>query len=140
MKTTFVAIAAAAALAGCAINQTVKPVAASGITNLCVKNNPQVMMSDFVKELRSQVEAKGIRTSLYDGERPAGCKHHMEYTANWRWDMAMYLVFADLRVHEDGLLVGQATYDALGGGLNFSKFGPTADKVRPLVNQLFPGK
>ena len=139
MKTKSIAAAAAAALvAGCAITQTVKPVAATGITSICVKNNPQVMMSDFPKELRAQVESKGIKTSTFDGEKPGSCKHHMEYTANWRWDMAMYLVFADLRVYEDGLLVGQATYDAHGGGANFSKFGKTAEKLQPLVDQLFP--
>ena len=137
MKTTLVALGAATLLAGCAITQTVKPVAATGINTLCVKNNTAVMMGEFNKELRTQVEAKGIKTTAFDGDRPAGCKHHMEYTANWRWDMAMYLVFADLRVYEDGLLIGQATYDAHGGGANFSKFGATADKIRPLVDQLF---
>ena len=138
MNVKSIAVTAAAALvAGCAITQSVKPVAATGITSICVKNNPQVMMADFPKELRSQVEARGIKTSSFDGNKPAGCRHHMEYTANWRWDMAMYLAFADLRVYEDGLLVGQATYDALGGGANFGKFGKTSEKLQPLVEQLF---
>lgn len=134
------AAVAALALSGCAITQTVKPVAASGISQICVKNNPQVMMKEFVNELRSQVESKGLKTSLFDGERPAGCKHHLEYTANWRWDMAMYLVFADVRVYEDGLLVGQGTYDAHGGGANMAKFGPTAEKLRTIVDPLFAKK
>jgi hypothetical protein len=142
MKTpSFVAaLAAASLLAGCAITQTVKPVSVTGITEVCVKNNPQVMMSDYLKELRSQVEAKGIKTSVFDGERPGRCKHHLEYTANWRWDLAMYLVFADLRVYEEGLLIGQATYDAHGGGASFNKFGKTAEKLKPLVDELFAKK
>jgi hypothetical protein len=127
----------AAFLAGCAINQSVKPVGATAMAEVCIKNNPAVMMADFLKELRSQLEAKGIRTSTFDGERPDRCRHHLEYTANWRWDFAMYMAFADLRVHEDGLLVGQATYDALGGGMNLGKFGSTSEKMKRLVEPLF---
>jgi hypothetical protein len=136
----FIAGASALVLAGCAINQNVRPVAVTGITQVCIKANPQVMMDDFVKELRSQIEARGVRTSVYDGERPTSCRHHVEYTANWRWDLAMYLAFAKLDVYEDNLLVGQATYDALGGGFRLDKFGPTAEKLRVLVDQLFPKK
>jgi hypothetical protein len=43
-------------------------------------------------------------------------------------------------VLEDGLLVGQATYDSLAGPFNLAKFGTTADKLRPLVDQLFAKK
>jgi hypothetical protein len=135
-----VALLAASAIAGCAITQTVKPVTASGMSQICVKNNPQVMMKEFANELRAQVERKGYKATTFDGERPSGCRHHMEYTANWRWDMAMYLVFADLRVYEDGLLVGQATYDAHGGGANMSKFGATSEKLQRLVDELFAKK
>lgn len=135
-----VAVASALTLAGCAITQSVKPVAASGLSEICIKNNPQVMMKDFPKELQAQIERKGIKTSTYDGEKPAACRHHLEFTANWRWDLAMYLVFADLRVYEGGLMVGQATYDAHGGGASFSKFGSTSEKLGPLVDQLFARK
>jgi hypothetical protein len=134
------ALAAAAIVSGCAITQQVRPVATAGISEICIRNNPDVMMKEFPKELRAQVETKGLKTSTFDGERPAGCKHHLEYTANWRWDLAMYLVFADLRVYENGLLVGQATYDAHGGGANFGKFGATAEKLKPLVDELFARK
>ena len=136
MKSALIASVAAVALGGCAITQNVKPVAATGITDLCVKNNPQVMMDGFVKELRGQIEKKGIRTTQFDGERPASCRYHLEYTANWRWDMAMYLVFAQVSVYDGGLMVGQATYDAHGGGLRPDKWGPTSDKLAGLLNEL----
>jgi hypothetical protein len=136
IQASIAAIAVALALGGCAINQTVKPVAATGITDLCIKNNPAVQMDGFLKELREQIQAKGIRTTTYDGERPASCKHSLDYTANWRWDLAMYLVFAQVNVYENGLLVGQATYDAHSGGFRMDKWGPTADKLRVLLDQL----
>ncbi|MDQ3027710.1 MAG: Sbal_3080 family lipoprotein [Pseudomonadota bacterium] len=137
IRTCFVLLSLAAVAGGCAITQTVKPVSATGITEICVKNNPQVIMADFSKELRSQIEKKGIRTTAYDGERPAVCRHHLEYTANWRWDMAMYLVFAEVSVYESGLLVGQATYDAHSGGGRLDKFGATGEKLRGMLDPLF---
>lgn len=142
MKLTHLAIAALAAtaltLTGCAITQNVRPVTTAQIPMLCIKKNPAVMMSEFVTELESQVRAKGIQTRTYEGDAsPAGCKHRLEYTANWRWDLAMYLVFADLRVYEDDLLIGQANYDARAGGARMDKFGATATKLKGLVDELF---
>jgi hypothetical protein len=135
-RSRVLALAAIAVLAGCAITQTVKPVRTAGITSLCIKKNPQVQMDGFVQELRAQIEKKGIRTTMFEGDRPATCRHHVEYTANWRWDLAMYLVFAQISVHDDGLLIGQATYDAHGGGGRPDKFGPTAEKLRALLDAL----
>ena len=132
--------AALSILEGCAITQTIRPVAAGRISEICIQENPSVLMKAFPRELRSQIERKGIRTSTYTGDKPLACRHHLEYTANWRWDWAMYLAYADLRVYEDGLLVGQATYDALGGGANYGKFGSTSAKLKPLVDELFARK
>jgi hypothetical protein len=122
---------------GCAITQNVRPVTASDIAFVCIKRNPEVLMTDFVTELKSQVEAKGMKARIYEGEAPADCRHRMEYTANWRWDLAMYLVFADLRMYDKDLLIGQANYDARAGGANLSKFGPTATKLKGLMDELF---
>lgn len=125
------------ALAGCSITKTVKPVTDSQITNLCIKNNPNILMDEFLPEVKRQIEAKGIRTSEFSGSAPPECKYTMEYTANWRWDLAMYLFYADLRVMQAGNMIGQATYDARSGGANMGKFGKTAEKVKPLINELF---
>jgi hypothetical protein len=129
--------AAALGLAGCAITQNVRPVAAPDIALLCIKKNPDVLMSEFVTELKSQVEAKGMKALVYDAAAPADCRHRLEYSANWRWDLAMYLVFADLRVYDRELLIGQANYDARGGGGRLDKFGPTAGKLQRLLDELF---
>jgi hypothetical protein len=51
--------------------------------------------------------------------------------------MATYLVFAEINVYDNGLLIGQATYDAHAGGGRPDKFGPTAGKLRGLIDQLF---
>jgi hypothetical protein len=137
MKKVAAACAMLLVLGACAITQTVKPVSVSGIEAVCIKTNDKVMMSGFLPELQSQVQAKGIKTTTFNGDRPSSCKHHVEYTANWAWDLAMYLTYVEINVFENGLLVGQATYDARGGGGRMDKFGATADKLRPLVDQLF---
>jgi hypothetical protein len=94
-------------------------------------------MQGFLPELKSQVESTGIKTRVFDGLPPADCVYHMEYDANWHWDFAMYLSFADLRVFEKNRMIGQAIYDARSGGLNFDKFGPTDQKLKSLTDELF---
>lgn len=59
------------------------------------------------------------------------------YTANWRWDLALYMAFADLRIFTNGKQAGQATYDSLSGGANMSKFIKADEKIGELVDQLF---
>ena len=36
----------------------------------------------------------------------------------------------------DPNLIGEVKYDAKNGGGSFNKFGKTADKIRPLLNEL----
>jgi hypothetical protein len=141
MKTTngLIAIAGAALLCGCAINETVSPVAVPNITSLCIHRNVQVFMPDFVGELKSQLEGKGMKARIYDGDMPTDCRYRIEYTANWQWDLAMYLSYANLRVFDnENRLLGEASYDARFGGGRLDKFGHTAEKLRPLLDRLFP--
>lgn len=129
--------ALAALLMGCAISRTVQPIDVDRVPDLCIMENPQVMMDGFLKELRGQIEAKGIRTQVFQGGRPAHCKRHLEYTANWRWHLAMYLRFAEVRVYEGELLLGQAAYDARLGHFRVDKYGATSEKLRELLDELF---
>lgn len=124
-------------VSGCSITQSVDPVHETQISNVCVQKNAKVMMGEFEPEVRRQIEAKGIRTSTYSGNRPYNCRHSLEYTANWQWDLAMYLSFAELRVYEDSQLAGKAVYDARRGGGRMDKFGTTAAKIEPLIDELF---
>lgn len=94
-------------------------------------------MDGFQPEVQRQIEAKHIPTKVYTGARPAECSHYVEYTANWQWDMAMYLTYAEFRVYDARGLTGSAFYDARRGGGRLDKFGHTADKIRPLIDQLF---
>lgn len=44
------------------------------------------------------------------------------HTANWRWDLALYMAYAEIGVFSNGQQNGQAVYDARSGGANMNKF------------------
>lgn len=124
-------------LSGCAINQSVRPVEGTKIAEICIEQNDAVLMEGFLPTLRRSIEARGVATRVYEGPVPADCRHHLTYTANWQWDMAMYLTYALIEVREGTTVLGTATYDARNGGLNMGKFGSTESKIAPLIQQLF---
>jgi hypothetical protein len=127
----------AATTTGCSISKTIDPVKAAKVSQICILDNPKVLMDGFKPEVEQQLQAMSYQTRTYTGVRPSECSHHMEYTANWQWDMAMYLSYAEFRVYDAQGIAGSATYNARNGGGRLDKFGPTAEKIRPLLMQLF---
>jgi len=127
------------ALAGCAIKQQVDPVAQPISGELCVIENPDVR-AEFLDAYKGALQAKGFevrvlpRSSTLDD-----CRQISRYTANWQWDLAMYLKFADISVYVDGQRVGHALYDSAAGPANPGKFISAENKVKELVDELFPG-
>lgn len=122
---------------GCSITKTVDPIKPAQVTQVCVLDNKDILMDEYQPEVQRQIEAKRIPTKVYVGARPAECSHFLEYTANWQWDMAMYLTYAEFRVYDSKGMTGSAFYDARSGGGRLDKFGHTADKIRPLIDELF---
>ncbi|HVY07506.1 MAG TPA: Sbal_3080 family lipoprotein [Burkholderiales bacterium] len=124
-------------LCACTISKQVKPITATDVREICIKRNPAVIMEQFLPEIAKQIEAHGVKTRTYIDTKPDDCRYTLDYVANWQWDMAMYLKYADLIVRDGSELIGRVTYDARGGGGNMSKFGTTAEKIRPLIDELF---
>ncbi len=93
-------------------------------------------MEGLVDELVQQIEDMGFSSQKYSGDRPEGAKHYLTYTANWQWDMAMYLTYFKATLYEDGRVLGEVEYDAKMGGANMNKFGKTAEKIKPLLLEL----
>ena len=121
---------------GCTISQSVDPVATRP-AQVCIARNDAVHMAGFHDELVRQIESRGVAVRSLDGAVPEDCRYRVSYTANWKWDLAMYLSYAEINVFDGTQQVGSATYDARQGGANMGKFGPTAEKIEPLVAQLF---
>jgi len=126
-------------LAGCAIQQTVRPVEAIADRHICVIDNPAVRAS-FVEAYKRSLTGKGYEVRQVPAGTPiTGCGTTSTYSANWRWDLALYMAYAEIRVFSDGKPVGEAKYDSMGGGANMNKFIDADRKIQELVDQLFPG-
>lgn len=115
---------------------TVTPVAGE-ITRLCIEPNDAVLMDGFLPELRSQIAARGVAAEIAGAGAAPDCSHRMVYTANWRWDLAVYLYRAEFTVLAGERQVGHGLYDATEVG-GTGKFGATAEKIAPLIARLFP--
>lgn len=127
-------------LAGCAINQVVKPVVPFAGTQVCIVVNPAVSQAGFLATYSRVLAQKGFTVrQLPPGSPVTECPVTSTYTANWRWDLGLYMAFADIRVFSNGQQSGQAVYDAMRGGANMKKFIKGEAKIEELVNQLFPG-
>jgi len=125
-------------LSGCAIHQTIEP--ASSIVNgeICIIENPDVRES-FLEIYRRELEKKGFQTRVIPATSTHfDCPQVSRYTANWRWDFALYMAFAEISIYEDGKRVGRVVYDSLQGDLNLGKFVHGETKIVELVSQLFP--
>jgi len=133
------AIAPVALLAGCAIHQNVRPVDAVGDTQVCVISNPDVRPSVMASYKRVLGDKGYTVRELPPSAAITDCKVTSTYRANWRWDLAMYMHYAEFRVFVDGKERGVATYDATRGGGNLGKFIDADKKIAELIGQLFPG-
>lgn len=125
-------------LSGCAISQNVMPVDSDVVIHkVYVLENDRVHMERLIDEIVSQLEELGFESEAYAGDRPDEAKHYLTFSANWNWDVAMYLTYFKATLYEDGRVLGEVEYDAKMGGANMNKFGKTANKIRPLLEELF---
>ena len=126
-------------VAGCAITQEVSPVMlGESIQDLCLVRNSEVVQDEFHDVYVRVLERKGFRVrSLPDKSPVEACPLLATYEVLYRWDMAIYLARADLRVFAEGKEAGHAVYDSLSGGANMNKFIRTEPKLTELVAQLF---
>lgn len=123
-------------LAGCSLPIEIRPPpAATKITELCIINNPKVLMDGFLPELKKQIRNYGISTQTWTAYNPDGCRYWLEYTANWRWDLVMYLIYADLKLYDHQILIGEAVFDNTGFGPR--RYGAASDKLKALTGPLF---
>jgi hypothetical protein len=125
-------------LSGCAINIQVNPVSRpEQIAKLCILHNSDILMDEFEPTVQRLIGKNGIDAVIVNSPLPEGCQYHMEYVANWRWDLAMYLYYAEFRVYDGPNKIASAEYDARWGGGRPDKFGHTEAKIEPLLDKLF---
>lgn len=140
MKAFVAATVISLAISGCAITQEVtpSPLSEKG-QELCLVRNSEVVQDGFHDVYVRVLEKKGFSVRTLPDKSPStSCPLVATYEAIYRWDMAIYLARADLRIWADGREAGRAVYDSLSGGANMSKFVRTESKLTELVDQLFP--
>lgn len=137
-KITLLAITAAA-LSGCAIQQTVKPVDRFAEKEICVIDNPAVRATFFESYKRALTSKGYVVKRLPTSASITECNITSTYSAKWRWDLALYMAYAEIKVYNNGRSIGDAIYDSQRGGGNMGKFIDADKKIAELTNQLFPG-
>ncbi len=135
-----VSLAALVLLQGCTISQNVKGVADKNIKQIKIIVNPAVR-SQYLDAIQTSVENQGVTVEVIPATSlPKDSPYAMTYTANWAWDITMYLVYTEINVYENGQEIGKAVYDARRGGGNMGKFINAEKKVNELVTALFTQK
>jgi len=141
MKIKFAFATLILSLAGCgSIQQQSQPVShsANEPREICVIEDPTVRAS-FLDTYKTDLSQKGFTVRvLPQGTAVDACPLTSTYEAHWRWDLALYLAYADLKVYRNGRLDGEALYDAKSAMLNLDKFIDAGNKIQELTNQLFP--
>jgi hypothetical protein len=120
----------------CSIKQTVDSADINREASVCVVENTKVR-EGFLLALEESLVLKNIKYVVVEpNDRDAQCDAKITYTANWTWDLAIYMTYAEINLYSDGKLAGKATYDSRMGGGRLDKFISADDKVKELMNEL----
>ena len=131
---------------GCAIKKNVESAADSlrpGET-ICVEINPRVIEKDVLTAIELGIVRNGYRAKIYE-TIPSTCPFRLWYVAHQKWDFRTFLSDAQVRLFKDDELIGSVVYETPsgifgGGGANPAKWGSTASKLGPLLDELLLGK
>ena len=116
----------------------VRPVAPEiQLTNVCIEENPKVIVEGFLNVVRDGFSRHGIATRVVQKPIPSDCEIVLTYTAFKTWDFASYLHHAELLLEKDGIIIGTAEYHLVGqGGFSLNKWQSTKTKMDPVIDKL----
>lgn len=104
--------------------------------SIAIVKNDKLHMSGMQPEVVKQVQAMGITTRLVDAP-PTTNETYMTFTANWSWDLAMYLRYFKADLYQNQQKVSGVEY--VTSGMDMGKFGPTDEKIRPMLRKMILG-
>ncbi len=152
MNTLKITVAAAmvATLAGCAAKQDITRFETNIPKTVCIAEHKAVKAGviDAMKKgfAKHDVETRVIPANYvlkhqdYQTELPGadttGCNAVVYYVANWRWDIALYMAYANIWIKdvETNEKIAQASYRT-GGGLD--KFIDAEEKIIELIDGMY---
>ena len=107
------------------------------LTDICIEENPKVIVGDFLTVIRNRFEYHGINTHVFTNPDPKECEYILTYTALKTWDVGTYMHHAELRLERGGRKIASAVYHLKGqGGLSLMKWQGTKTKMDPVVDEL----
>ena len=123
--------------AGCT-SISVKPLdVALDVRSVCIKENPKVIVRDFIDVLCDGFDRHGIKSRLFSDNPPVGCEYIVTYNALQTWDLSPYLSEAVIRIERNGEQIARADYHLVGkGGLSLTKWQGTKTKIDPVIDEL----
>ena len=140
MKKLFLVFTVLMMTTACSIKQRVDPVQFGHSDEICIQKNPDVRQG-FLAEVEKVLTEKQIKYRVLEQlDAAQQCEWTATYTANWAWDLALYMVYAEIKVFHQGRLDGEAIYDARRGGANMNKFIDAESKIRELIEELIKQK
>ncbi len=148
---SLVTILIVSALTGCAATQTVSQFKAEEPATICIAEHEAVSRDGFQEALVEAFESHGANTiiirAIYEErdkmwypqiypDETVGCNAIAFYVANWAWDLATYMYFANIWVMDVGMTtkIAQATYQTGGSP---GKFINARKKVFELVDEMY---
>lgn len=138
MKRLILTASALVGLSGCAIHQQVQPLPSVASREICIIENNEVR-GGFLRAYQDALSSKNYVIRVLPPQSALdSCLLTSTYTANWRWDLALYMAYADITVYRNGQVYGNARYDAKRGSANMNKFIDADQKIAELVNELYP--
>jgi hypothetical protein len=117
---------------------TVEPLRSEeGARLVCVEDNPEVLVADFLKVVRAGFKRHGIDTLVFDEAAPAECELILQYTALRSWDLTPFLSHAELSLERDGVEVARGVFHLRGkGGYALTKYQSTSTKMDPVIDPM----
>jgi hypothetical protein len=137
-KRLVMALSCLVGLSACAIKQDVRRASSLTEREICVTQNAAVRRT-FEESLNKSLRSQGYAVKSVPADSAVTvCPVTITYTASWRWDLALYMAYAEIRVFNAGREEGRAIYDSTRGGGNMGKFIDAEKKVDELVRELVP--
>jgi hypothetical protein len=139
MRYPFIAVCAAALLAGCT-SVAVKPIDRERhqVQHVCIQENPRVIVDGFLASVERGLQRHGLTSERYSGDKPPEhCVYTLSYVARQNWDVAVYLWQADVELRKGAEVIGTANYHLRGqGGFALNKWASVETKMAPVMDKL----
>lgn len=138
MKKIF-SISSLALLTTACTSVQVAPVSKAELPNIqqvCIVNNPKVIIDDFLPVIQQRLQYHGIQSRVVTAPQ-ADCHYNLTYSAKRSWDFTPYLSWAELKLQQGQTTLATAEYSLKGkGGLSLTKWASVESKMTPVIDQL----